>query len=221
MVARESRWRDAGSGLVQDRSVLFLLLSNLLTIVLALVQQWDVSSLLWIYWGQNLVIGYFNIHRIMDLDEFSTSGFKMNNKPVKPTRETQRQVAWFFAMHYGIFHLVYFVFLVKDSGLDSSISLFGVMVCIFAFYLNHGFSYRYNREREAGRIPNIGNIMFFPYLRVVPMHLMVILGGVLHGSGTFYLLVFMLLKTVADVAMHVIGHAMARGDIRRGSRRLP
>jgi hypothetical protein len=200
-----------------NRSTLVLLLSNLLTIVMALMQGWDVSILMWIYWGQSVVIGYFNVHRIMDLDRFSTQGFRINNQAVEPTRETQRKTAVFFAMHYGIFHLVYFFFLFKDASLDGSVSFLGAGVCVLAFYLNHRFSWRYNRARDRERVPNIGNIMFFPYLRIIPMHLTILFGGFLGGHGTFSLLFFLLLKTAADVAMHVIEHTMAN----RVQRQLP
>ena len=192
-----------------DRSTLVLLLSNLLTIAMALIQGWDVSVLMWIYWGQSVVIGYFNVHRILDLERFSTDGFRINNQAVQPTRATQRKTAAFFAMHYGMFHLVYFVFLFKDASLDGTVSLLGAGVCVFAFYLNHRFSWRYNRAIDRARVPNIGNIMFFPYLRIIPMHLTILLGGFSNGHGTLSLLFFLLLKTAADVAMHVVEHAMA------------
>jgi hypothetical protein len=200
-----------------NRSTLVLLLSNLLTIAMALIQGWDVSILMWIYWGQSVVIGYFNVHRIMDLEQFSTQGFRINNQAVEPTRETQRKTAMFFAMHYGMFHLVYFVFLFKGASLDGPVSLLGAGVCVLAFYLNHRFSWRYNRARDRERVPNIGNIMFFPYLRIIPMHLTILLGGSLGGHGTFALLFFLLLKTAADVAMHVIEHAM----VSKVQRQLP
>lgn len=94
---------------------LVLLLSNLVTIVLAVYQQWDVYVLMWIYWGQSVIIGYFNVRRIMDLKKFSTTGFKINNRSVKPTPETQRKTAVFFALHYGFFHFGYLVFLTADT----------------------------------------------------------------------------------------------------------
>ncbi len=200
-----------------NRSTFLLLLTNLLTTAMALVQNWDVSVLMWIYWGQSVVIGYFNVHRILDLDRFSTQGFRINDRAVEPTRATQRKTATFFAMHYGMFHLVYFVFLVKDASLDGTVSLLGVAVCVFAFYLNHRFSWQYHRARDRERVPNIGNIMFFPYLRIIPMHLTILLGGLSGGHGTFSLLFFLMLKTAADVAMHVIEHAMAN----KAPRRLP
>ena len=204
-----------------DKSVVVLLLSNLVTIVLAVYQQWDVFVLMWIYWGQSVVIGYFNVHRILDLKKFSTTGFLINDKPVKPTPETQRKTAVFFAIHYGMFHLGYMVFLGEKTSVEGGFPLFGVVLCIGVFFLNHWFSYRYNREQEQDRVPNIGNIMFFPYIRIIPMHLMIVAGVTFFGGSTGALIAFLLLKTAADVAMHVIEHAMARAGSRRATRRLP
>ena len=207
--------------LYNDRSLTLLVLSNLFTIVLAVVQQWDVHILMWIYWGQSVVIGYFNVYRILGLDKFSTSGFLINDQPVKPTRATQRKTAVLFAMHYGIFHIGYLLFLVTASGMQSGFPLFSVLLCSLAFYLNHRFSFHYNRERERAGVPNIGNIMFYPYLRIIPMHLMVVIGSNFLGNNSVALVFFLLLKTVADVGMHVIEHAMARGAAKRDRRRLP
>jgi len=204
-----------------DRSMVVLLLSNLVTIALAVYQQWDVYILMWVYWGQSVIIGYFNVRRIMDLKKFSTAGFMINDQPVKPTPETQRRTAVFFALHYGIFHLGYLGFLGAETKVEGGFPVFNVLVCIGVFYLNHWFSYRYNREQEQDRVPNIGNIMFFPYIRIIPMHLMIIAGATFFGGSTGALIAFLLLKTAADVAMHVIEHAMARSAARRATRRLP
>lgn len=198
-----------------DKSVVVLLLSNLFTIMVAVFQQWDVYFLMWIYWGQSVVIGYFNVHRILDLKKFSTAGFRINNRSVEPTPETQRQTAVFFAIHYGFFHLGYLVFLTIGTGTEGGFPVVSVVLCIGVFYLNHWFSYRYNREQEQDRVPNIGSIMFFPYIRIIPMHLTFVAGMAAFGRSTGALIAFLLLKTAADVAMHVIEHAMARGDARR------
>ena len=203
--------RHAGT----DRSMVVLLLSNLVTIVLAVYQHWDVFVLMWIYWGQSVIIGYFNVRRIMDLKEFSTDGFRINNRSVKPTPETQRQTAIFFALHYGIFHLGYLVFLSVDTKVAGGFPLFYVLLCIGVFYLNHRFSYHYNREQEQDRVPNIGSIMFFPYIRIIPMHLMIVAGVSVFGGSTGALIIFLLLKTAADAAMHFVEHAMARAATRQ------
>ena len=63
--------------------------------------------------------------------------------------------------------------------------------------------------------------LFFHYIRIIPMHLMIIAGFTFLGSSTRTLIIFLLMKTVADVAMHVIEHAMARSAARRATRHLP
>jgi hypothetical protein len=204
-----------------DRSVVVLLLSNLLTIALAIYQHWDIFVVMWVYWGQSVIIGYFNFRRIMDLKKFSTVGFMINDQPVKPTPQTQRQTALFFALHYGIFHLAYLGFLSTDTKVAGGVPLFNVLLCVGVFYLNHWFSYRYNREQEQDRIPNIGSIMFYPYIRIIPMHLMIITGITFFGGGSGALIIFLLMKTAADIAMHVIEHAMARSAARCATRQLP
>ena len=47
--------------------------------------------------------------------------------------------------------------------------------------------------------------MFTPYLRIVPMHLTIIFGGLMAHTNAG-LLLFGVLKTVADVAMHAVEH---------------
>ena len=54
---------------------------------------------------------------------------------------------------------------------------------------------------QQGR-PNIGGVMFLPYLRIVPMHLTIIVGI---GAGyTGGVVLFGALKTLADALMHWI-----------------
>jgi hypothetical protein len=48
-----------------DRPTIALVLSNLATILFAVVQQWDVSVVIWIYRGQSIIIGYFNVRRML------------------------------------------------------------------------------------------------------------------------------------------------------------
>ncbi|NNG13274.1 MAG: hypothetical protein HKM88_08510, partial [Halobacteria archaeon] len=117
--------------------------------------------------------------------------------------------AFFFAVHYGGFHLAYLVFLFAENSIASSVASAGVAACILIFFFNHRYSYYYNRERDATRTPNIGFIMFFPYVRIIPMHIMILMGSHFAGDSTARLVMFLVLKTLADVAMHVIEHSRA------------
>lgn len=193
-----------------DRSVVPLLLSNFLTIAWALFEGWRVIDVMLVYWVQSVVIGYFNYHRIMDLKEFSTENFSINKRRPEPTAETKKHVALFFAAHYGAFHAAYLAFIVSNNSGEISLSNIGIIACVVAFILNHHYSYRFNKERDSQRVPNIGTIMFFPYARIVPMHLLIGLAASLGSESVIALLIFLLLKTGADVIMHMVEHADAR-----------
>ena len=211
-----------GGNLFHDWSLWLLLASNAVTVVLAVTQNWNLLPLMWVYWFQSIVIGFFNFLRIRDLREFSTEGLAINVHPVEPTPETKNHIARFFLLHYGIFHLVYFIFLLVfsltnmfstagENALDPA-DLKYILPLALLFLGNHLFSYLHNRQRDIGR-QNIGMLMFYPYARIIPMHLTIILGFSL-GSR---LLLFLLLKTLADAIMHVVEHRVL---FRRGQQQV-
>jgi hypothetical protein len=188
-----------------DRAALgWLVASNALTIAIALWQRWPLGLLLWPFWLQSVIIGVFSYRRIRGLHRFSTEGFRINGRAVEPTESTQRQTAGFFALHYGAFHLVYAIFLTQQKM--PAQDWLWVAVAGIAFYLNHRDSYLRFRDADRQGEPNIGALMFLPYLRVLPMHLMIIFGVGFMGGGLYAVLLFALLKTVADCAMHVAEH---------------
>lgn len=187
-----------------DLSLWALIASNLIVIVWALIEGWSLAIIIWIYWSQSVTIGILWFFKILTLKEFSTKGFHINNRPVAPTPGTKIQTAVFFLVHYGIFHLVYAIFLLglcKTTGKQSILYMAGV------FLVYQCFSFFYNRKWEGEQKPNIGKMMFFPYARIIPMHLTIIFGKILSKgtfSGKMTLAFFMLLKTLADVIMHVV-----------------
>ena len=184
-------------------SVWALTLANFFAIVIAVWAGWSLADLMYVYWGQSMLIGLGYVVRILQLDKFSTEGFKINNRSVDPTPETKRQTAGFFVIHFGIFHVVYLLFIAQDLGLGSLFSL-GWIACIGSFAVNHWFSFRYHLEQDKRGEPNIGTLMFTPYLRIIPMHLTIIFGSTMADGAS--LLLFGLLKTGADVLMHVVEH---------------
>lgn len=194
-----------------DRRALgWLAAVNGFTLVLALWQDWPLALLLWPYWVQSVIIGAFSYRRIMSLERFSTEGFQINRRPVEPNEATRRTTARFFAFHYGFFHFLYAIFLITREPLAAQDGLW-VAVASLAFLLNHRQSFERFRAADRQGCPNIGTLMFLPYLRVLPMHLMIIFGvGMLEG-GPLALLLFGVLKTAADCAMHVAEHRILAG----------
>jgi hypothetical protein len=120
--------------------------------------------------------------------------------PVEPTTSTKIQTAVFFLIHYGFFHLIYASFLSSKFGKASFLQALAV-IGIFVIY--QGFSFFYNRKWDAKKRPNIGTMMFFPYARIIPMHLTIFFAGSRWGQH-LALPVFLFLKLLADVIMHIV-----------------
>ena len=59
--------------------------------------------------------------------------------------------------------------------------------------------------------PNLGVLMFLPYARIIPIHAMILLGAGYVDDSRSAVLLFLALKTGADVLMHQV----ERGILRR------
>ena len=192
-----------------DRTAVFvLLLVNMAVLATAIVFDWSNRSLMLIYWSQSVVIGIGNFFRILGLQRFSTEGFKINGKAAEPTDQTRRSTAWFFLVHYGFFHVVYLIFIIADSN-DATLFDWTLLLCVLAFVLEYVPEHRQQRAYDRSQVPNIGALMFTPYLRILPMHITIIFAFG-QTDSTWGLLLFGSLKTVADVGMLMISQAQRR-----------
>ena len=201
----------------KDESAIILLLSNILAIIFALVYQWDLLIIMSGYWLQSVIIGFFNFLRIIGLKDFSVKDFKINNKPAKAVKNTKIFIAFFFAFHYGFFHFGYLSFLIsfmEEKGIGIMSEIYPLLLIGITFFFNHLFSFWYNKKELEGKKPNIGKIMFFPYARIIPMHLaimaygaFIIFSGILGFELYFIpLILFLVLKTFSDLIMHLAEH---------------
>lgn len=156
------------------------------------------------YWIQSVTIGIFNFIRILQLEGFSVEGMRVNGQPVAPNRHTKIHTAFFFLCHYGFFHAIYATFLVS-GGMPDFIKLKFLIFTAVIFFFNHLFSYFFNRRKDTQQ-QNIGLLMAYPYLRIIPMHLTIIFGLFLGVA----LPLFLVLKTIADAVMHAVEHRLVR-----------
>jgi hypothetical protein len=165
-------------------SALSLLAVNLGVIVFAVKDAWSLPTILASYLLQSVIIGIFQAIKMSELKVFSTDGLKINDRAVEPTPATQWTVVIFFLLHYGIFHAAYAGFILSEGRPYWP----DVLLSGAAFFANHLFSYVVNRNRAGKHIPNIGSMMFFPYIRILPMHVFIVLGA--FAAGPHFALVF-------------------------------
>lgn len=199
-----------------DPSLWLLLAINLGMAYYAIVENWNLIAIMSVYWLQSVTIGIFNFIRILELKDFSTKGFKIKERRPAATTATKIFTAFFFLAHFGGFHLVYFIFIFASTFSSTmmkaggSIAWSQVLLAGAFFFVNHLFSYLYNRRRDSGK-QNIGIVMMYPYARILPMHFTIILGSF---AGAVGLPLFLGLKIVADVIMHYLEHVkLRRGDL--------
>jgi hypothetical protein len=201
-----------------DLALWGIIAGNIFTIVIAIIQGWSLGDVMWVYWGQSIVIGIMNFFRMWNLKNFSTEGLTSNGRPVPETEKGARNTAIFFAVHYGFFHLGYLIFMFADHGTD--IVAFDVVLMglsLLVFFASHLFSLSRNiRPDMEGPRPNLGTIMFMPYLRIIPMHLTIILGAMFFGNSVVGIIFFMSLKTLADAGTHLIEHYIYQQWLKKG-----
>jgi hypothetical protein len=197
-------------------STLSLIFSNLLVIIFAVIDKLSALEVLWIYWGQSVIIGIFNFIKIITLKEFSTEGFKQGGKQVLPTKGAKISTAFFFLFHYGFFHLIYAVFLngfsITGSFGSSEFETKYFLYSVGMFFISYLAEFINSKKEEADVKPNLGKIMFAPYVRIVPMHLTIILGGFIAAAGSIFsankniliVALFIGIKTVIDLITHSI-----------------
>ena len=185
-----------------------LLLANGATLAAALAFDWDSGWLLWPYWIQSVIIGWYARRRMLALRQFTTKGLSSNGRRVPEDAAGKRSVANFFAMHYGFFHLGYLVFLWQQHALaGSALDLLVLVACGVSFALSQRQTYAAQHAADLRGKPNLGTLMFMPYLRVVPMHVAIIAGGLLPDIGGVWL--FVALKTAVDLALDAIDRKLA------------
>lgn len=172
------------------------------------------GDILWAFWGQSVIIGLANAIRMGALRQFSTEGLKSNGKPVDETPAGKWSTTVFFCFHYGFFHLIYSVFLGSEHGLDWATLQSWVTVGLAAFAVGEAFTLGKHLATDRDWKPNLGTLMFTPYLRIIPMHLTIIGGGFLAGFGqtgtSITLFVFLGLKSLADLGMQAVDDHMDR-----------
>jgi hypothetical protein len=157
------------------------------------------STIVWLYWIQSVLIGIFNFLDLLTIKNPDPKSMTINDRPMDGSGKSRGCVAFFFLFHYQFFHFVYIIFLA--TMLKGPIDFIFLLMGTVAFALGTLVQFIRHKRAEAGIIVNVGKIFFMPYLRIVPMHLM-ILGPAFLGWHTST--VFLLLKLMADALMYIL-----------------
>lgn len=189
-------------------SAYVLLATNLIPLIGVVLHHWTVFQVLLLYWCENVVVGGFNVLRML-------------------TAQPKSEITWagklflipFFCVHYGMFTFVHGMFVLALFGGGAKFGGFsgasllgavrgaGLTVPVLALVASHGFSFFHNYlgggEYQRVFLPQL---MFRPYGRIVVLHLTVLLGGFLVtalGSPVAAIVLLVGLKTAIDLGAHL------------------
>jgi uncharacterized protein DUF6498 len=189
----------------------------------------SIIEVLWIYWLQSVIIGIINVVRILttplrplnlkttpDANPFDAL---LTNGPAGLLMRIG--VAGFFTFHYGFFHALYAVFLTvlsnpsnsisltestatNDPVFTGTISLLWLMVNAAVFAVHHIFTFIIERkqlQQNPKDAPSLDEVMGRPYGRIIPMHLIIIIGPMIsiYFGNSMIFIVFIILKTALDI----------------------
>ena len=186
--------------LFNNPAILFLLAGNMYCIWYYENHPGAFSTIVWIYWFQSITIGFFNFLDLLTIKNYDAGNFKMNNQPVQAGNKGC--TAWFFLFHFGFFHVVYAVFLLVDMGINS-VSKKMLLLGMAVFFLESIINFMRQKQLEQSVTFNLGTLFFLPYLRIIPMHLMILLPAFFGWKPS---LLFLGLKTGADILSFLFYH---------------
>lgn len=207
--------------------VIALVAANLVPIAGVVYFGWKLGDIIMLFWMENLIIGAFNVLRILTLDADRFERFRPDG--VGSDLATRLGLAIFFTVHYGIFSVFHGIFLAyffarERSGFDFFAPLANIVgdmirdpvigVALIGLVLSHGISFLRNhiRRGERHRLDPV-QMMMRPYGRIVVTQGFIIVGGFLliqTGEPLAALLLFIALKILLDLGSHIWEHSGRR-----------
>lgn len=182
-----------------DPAFLFLVAINIYCIWYYQNNPDEFNTIVFLYWGQSVLIGLFNFVDMLTVKNVIPGSIEINNTPVNDSSRSKGCTATFFLVHYGFFHLAYGIFILVYTKFKIDFKF--VLIGLAAFLLNLITQFIRQKQWEKTHSVNLGAMFFLPYLRIIPMHLMILGPIFLHWQAST---IFLVLKTAADVIMYIV-----------------
>jgi hypothetical protein len=194
-------------------SVIVLILTNLVPIYAVLFMHWDAFLVVFLFWTENIIIGFFNV-------------LKMAFAPPDTTGKWGKRASIipFFCVHYGMFALVHgaLVFAIFGGMFEQDDLFAGISEtyhslinpafgwAVLALAVSHAVSFIVNYIGKGEyKKTTLGQLMVQPYGRVIVLHITVLIGGFLVmalGSPVVGLILLIAIKTYVDIYSHIKQH---------------
>lgn len=185
-----------------DLSFWSLLIANIITIIWALKEGWSLGVMIWVYFSQNIILGFFWPAKVL-----TATGDSSYTKKVWSVAA--------FLPHYLILHFTCATALYSFLGKELIANFNYILIMAGIFLLSEIVSYFVGYSSNRTCPLSLAKVQLFPYARVLPMHFIMVGGFILETKGTSSLLIvtaFLLLKALADVSMYMVERSSVFGS---------
>lgn len=180
-----------------------LVISNVVVILWAVRDKWPLSLIVWVYLCQNFILGIFWPAKV-----FASSVDSSYTDKVKSV--------FAFIPHYMVTNFVYSMFLFNFFRAEFFANFMYIFAMAGIFFLSETVSYFAQTTRNRSIPLSLAKVQLFPYARVLPMHFIIVFGIILEATGEYAhlnVLIFLSLKAVADIAMHIVEQSRVFGNV--------
>ena len=143
--------------------------ANLIPVIGALFWKWDVATILFLYWAESSIIGFFTACRI----RFSA----LSANP------SSSHLLTFFCLHFGLFTAGHGLFLIavfldpKTASLTEVMTSRGFFITLAVMIIEHAFFFHteFIRDEQYKRSKPDDHFVS-PYPRILAMHVTILAG---------------------------------------------
>lgn len=183
---------------------LALILVNLAPLLGIFFYSWDIFNVLFLYWTESAVIGFYNILKLIKAGLY----LKVNILGIF-------FLIVFFIIHYGGFmigHLVFIIAIANNAFSNPGVPFqpnlpidrLSLFILMLGLMISHGISFYQNfiKNREYIKIRQLGFVMMAPYKRIMVMHTTLLIGSFMIIPFKIPLIFLVILKIVLDYSAH-------------------
>lgn len=179
----------------EKKPIIFLLIPNIAAAIFAVMGNWSLYEVLWIYYFQFAFIGFFRIIFI----------FTSKEKIISKSKFTKFSIGYFLLMFYFVFLFMFFTSLQTRPPNLTYIDVTLITGAILLFFLNHLFSFRNYRKKQITLELVLKKHLI---VRIFPMFFILIIASGIEpaiASGNISILYgFIIGKTIVDIITHIV-----------------
>jgi len=201
-------------------SLISLIIANIYPIFGVLFLNWNLSSILFLYWFENIIIGFYNVLKMYKAEIKDDTETEVTSAGIINRDISKESTIVFFILHYGIFtychQKILFTYLINDLSVNATL-----LIGCASLFISHGISY-FNNYIKKEEYKNVGpkKLMAAPYIRIVTMHTTVIIGSILvdifNEQTIVPLIVLTIFKTSVDLFSHIYEHNKYKSTNKHG-----